>query len=418
MPAVDFADIYARRARAFEGEPEHESVAGGLALSGGGFRAMLFHVGSLRRLHELGALAPLERISSVSGGSITAARLALDWEAINDRLSPASAFPASASGTSAFDAFQGRIFDFAGRRIDIASGLVGVARPGRSIAESVAKRYRSLLGDNGLADLPNDTRFVFNATNLGTGSLVRFAKPYTADRRVGVRHGLNLPLTTVVAASSAFPPVLSPMRITLDPDTQALTEQFPDSDRPELADTDYAKRLELSDGGVYDNLGVQTLEQYHTILVSDGGGPFGFDDSVASDWVRHLIRVSMVIDNQVRSLRRKDLIDDMKADRRRGAYWGINTEYSRFPEQALNVHDTWTEYLSQVPTRLHKIEPHVRKQLINFGYAQADAAVRSFVVTADDQRAKLAEVRLPFEDAPLSAPAPLPFKKRPVWKFW
>ena len=46
-----------------------DSVA--LCLSGGGYRAMLFHLGALWRLNELGYLKKLARISSVSGGSIT-----------------------------------------------------------------------------------------------------------------------------------------------------------------------------------------------------------------------------------------------------------------------------------------------------------------------------------------------------------
>ncbi|HMB71070.1 MAG TPA: patatin-like phospholipase family protein, partial [bacterium] len=49
----------------------------GLALSGGGFRASLFHVGVLRRLAELGLLQHVKVISSVSGGSITAAQYML-----------------------------------------------------------------------------------------------------------------------------------------------------------------------------------------------------------------------------------------------------------------------------------------------------------------------------------------------------
>src|SRR5450759_332486 len=49
----------------------------GLALSGGGFRAMLFHAGALLRLNELGVLSRVARISSVSGGSIAAGYL--DW---------------------------------------------------------------------------------------------------------------------------------------------------------------------------------------------------------------------------------------------------------------------------------------------------------------------------------------------------
>ena len=58
----------------------HEPGPGaGLCLSGGGYRAMVFHLGVLWRLNEIGYLATLERVSSVSGGSITAAALGLAW---------------------------------------------------------------------------------------------------------------------------------------------------------------------------------------------------------------------------------------------------------------------------------------------------------------------------------------------------
>src|SRR5437868_197267 len=50
-----------------------------LCLSGGGYRAMLFHLGSLWRLNECGYLPKLARISSVSGGSISAGVLGLKW---------------------------------------------------------------------------------------------------------------------------------------------------------------------------------------------------------------------------------------------------------------------------------------------------------------------------------------------------
>jgi NTE family protein len=50
-----------------------------LCLSGGGYRAMLFHLGSLWRLNEAGLLPKLDRISSVSGGSIAAGVLGLAW---------------------------------------------------------------------------------------------------------------------------------------------------------------------------------------------------------------------------------------------------------------------------------------------------------------------------------------------------
>jgi predicted acylesterase/phospholipase RssA len=51
----------------------------GLALSGGGFRATLYHLGVIRYLRDSGALEHVSDIAAVSGGSILAAHLALNW---------------------------------------------------------------------------------------------------------------------------------------------------------------------------------------------------------------------------------------------------------------------------------------------------------------------------------------------------
>jgi NTE family protein len=47
-----------------------------LCLSGGGYRAMLFRAGAIRRLNELGVLRNIYLISSVSGGSIASGAVA------------------------------------------------------------------------------------------------------------------------------------------------------------------------------------------------------------------------------------------------------------------------------------------------------------------------------------------------------
>ena len=109
---------------------------------------------------------------------------------------------------------------------------------------------RHLLGDATLQDLPDRPRFVFNATNLQSGVLWRFSKPYMADYRVGMVESPAVRLADAVAASSAFPPFLSPLRLPVDgayaPGQESLTG-------PE-----YRRRPVLTDGGVYDNLGLET----------------------------------------------------------------------------------------------------------------------------------------------------------------
>jgi hypothetical protein len=76
-------------------EPADQAPESGMALSlsGGGYRAMVFHLGALWRLNDAGLLGRLDRISSVSGGSITAACLA--------RHSPKLGLSAGASSPSA-----------------------------------------------------------------------------------------------------------------------------------------------------------------------------------------------------------------------------------------------------------------------------------------------------------------------------
>ena len=68
-----------------------------------------------------------------------------------------------------------------------------------------------------LQALPDEPRFVINATNIQSGALWRFSKPYMAHYRVGMVESPTMELADAVGASSAFPPVLSPFEMRLDP---------------------------------------------------------------------------------------------------------------------------------------------------------------------------------------------------------
>ena len=189
----------------FEGTDRPEQGVG-LCLSGGGYRAMLFHIGSLWRLNQLGYLPKLARISSVSGGSITAGVLGCKWGRLDfDANGIARAFDAEVVQP---------VRELAGTTIDEGAILGGVFLPG-SISDKVVDAYRKhLFGHATLQDLPFDPpRFVINATNVQSGALWRFSKPFMADFRVGMIRNPKTELAVAVAASSAFPPVLSPVKI-------------------------------------------------------------------------------------------------------------------------------------------------------------------------------------------------------------
>ncbi|WP_348531735.1 patatin-like phospholipase family protein [Rhizobium sp. 16-449-1b] len=228
-----------------------------LCLSGGGYRAMLFHVGAIWRLHEAGILTTLKHISSVSGGSITAAKLALSWDSLTR----------SPAGQGIFqEEFVTPLRKLASTTVDVFAIARGFFSGGAG--RHVAAVYdRELFHGASLQDLPDLPVFTINSTNVQSGALWRFQKAYMRDYRVGevVRPGLNL--SQAVAASSAFPPFLSPFELKL---TEA---EFTPDTGDDLQCSPFTSRPLLTDGGVYDNLGLETAwKRFKTVLVSDGGG--------------------------------------------------------------------------------------------------------------------------------------------------
>ena len=329
----------------------------GLAVSGGGYRAMLFHLGSFLRLFEVGLLKQLARISSVSGGSITSAKIGLEW----DRLGTRDDFMALVVGP---------IRELAGRTIDAPSIVGGILLPG-TVGDRVAGFYREyLFGDATLQSLPDATRFVINATNVETGSLWRFSKPYMRDWQVGRIDNPDVPLADAVTASSAFPPVLSPFVLEVAPADFDFVE--PNVDPTFLSD------ISLSDGGVYDNLGLETVwKRFQTVLVSDAGVSLAPDPSPPADWARHAKRVLDIIYGQVASVRKRQVIDSYRTGDRTGAYWGIGSDIADYHlPDALPAPYARTKALAETPTRLKRLSGEDQERLINWGYAVCDAAVR------------------------------------------
>jgi NTE family protein len=339
-----------------------------LCLSGGGFRAMLFHLGALWRINEAGVLPRIDQVSSVSGGSITAAVLGLHWSALEfDGRNVAARF---------VPALVEPLRRLAGHTIDLPAILFGCLVPTWISQRLVDTYQKRLFGRATLANLPDRPRFVFNAANLQTGALWRFSKEQMADWRVGRVRRPDLLLAVAVAASAAFPPVLSPLQLDL---TAYKLEKTVGAT---LHEPPYTRRAILSDGGVYDNLGLETAwKNFGTVLVSDGGMKFAAQPRPWINWVSQFVRVVNVLDNQVRSLRKRDLIASYTtADsvrHRRGAYWGIGTDIGDYELlDALDCPEAVTRQLATVPTRLKALKPELQERIINWGYAVCDAALR------------------------------------------
>jgi NTE family protein len=148
-------------------KPIEEGIA--LCLSGGGYRAMLFHVGALWRLYEAGILGQVKRISSVSGGSVTAGVLGYKWAKLS--------FDPARTALDFVPEVVAPLRALAGRTVDIPAIVGGLLLPGR-ISDRLASAYdNALFHGASLQDLPDAPRFVINATSVQSGVLWRFMKP-------------------------------------------------------------------------------------------------------------------------------------------------------------------------------------------------------------------------------------------------
>lgn len=343
----------------------------GLCLSGGGFRAMLFHAGALWRMNDAGLLPRLKRVSSVSGGSLAAGVLAKHWDQLR--------FDGAGVASNFDEAVAARIMRFAGEGVDVRAVLTGVW-PGRIGRQVVSIYARRLFGVTTLGDLPDEAtspQFVFAATNLGTGALWYYSKERVGDYVAGDFKARGVALATAVAASSAFPPVLSPVVVH--------HRKFSTADAAQAS-------VRLTDGGVYDNLGLQPLEDVKgvhgidVLLASDGGQPFKEKARPPRDWFFGTIHVLKVVDFQVRKLRRRDLHGDFAAGRR-GAYWAVDTDLVVYGadsrrgiplgrQDLMPVDPRRARDLAQLPTRLKALPESVRRDLVNLGYAAADTGLR------------------------------------------
>lgn len=361
------------------GEDRSKRLA--ICLSGGGFRASLFHLGLLRRLHELGLLARASTITGVSGGAIIAAFLA-------SRLGAASGVPGSGweSHVSApFRAFTGRDL----RTWPMFKNAAwNVFLPGIR-ARDMAARYRRHLTGMHVHELPDQPRFVLCATELVFAENWTFTRLRVGHRQCGFAPApKDMPLGYAVAASACFPPFFGPLDIGMDP--RAFPEAGPYAGVYKGANRErLLESMCLSDGGVYDNLGLEpALRGHDAVIVSDAGTPFPFTVS-KTPFLRNK-RYITVLMRQVASLRKRMLFDRIGEGApphghrlREGAYAALTSDVEGYVPLGGDC-ATWPGYskplvkkvIGRIRTDLDRFTEAEQRVLENHGYMVADAAVR------------------------------------------
>lgn len=302
----------------------------GLALSGGGSRAIAFHLGCLRALHDLNLLNRVQVISSVSGGSVISAMYAysndafrkfderiveflsggLQRDIFREVFRPASIAKALRVRMAASASFLFRMV--------IRLACAGV-RPGvaprrdppsvRTFSRTEAFRdviARSLFGDRIVRDVVRDSvHTVINATELRTGSAFRFGSKQSGCWRFGTIAPEEALVADAVAASAAYPPLLP-----------ALDRKYRFTKKGGITNP---TRVLLTDGGVFENLGVSPMEPGRTpsistnvfdpdyIICCDAGAGLFDDNSYPMRWPSRMLRSFLTVFRKVQDATRKRL---------------------------------------------------------------------------------------------------------------
>lgn len=248
----------------------------GLALSGGGFRAAAFHLGVLHKLHDLNLLDKIDTLSCVSGGSIIGGFFALNHQ------SP-----------TVLDEIETYLTT---KSIAVGAVLGGIFSPFESRLEKLSESYdRDLFKGSKFSALENGPRIYLNTTNLATGNLFSFVaggkkEAEMGDYELGFVEAPDFKIADAVAASSAFPPVFPPLKLD-------------SSQYPKGVDVEY---ITLSDGGIYDNMGVgpllNKLVSADYVIVSDGGKPFKNDERPTESGSIVLVKSIDIMMEQIRGL--------------------------------------------------------------------------------------------------------------------
>ena len=408
----------------------------GLCLSGGGFRATLFHAGVIQRLFELGVAerADFETVASVSGGSITAAQWAVAEAGVqadsggrgfassqvpngmaprNDGAFQNASAPSAlalAAGVAPRNDVRG-IQDGSAALVvedvigagpaidfvrDVVRPLLALTRRdirtgamtrkyllpwnwfrGAFVVNNMVGKFEEVFGKGTLDLLPERPRFVFCGTDMAFGANFVFARDRVGSYLAGYAEPSGFTLAQAVAASACFPPLFGPMRI------ERAAERFKGG-RGGGAGADGRRKilhdLRVTDGGVYDNLGLEPVWKSHrVVLVSDAGGLMDGEDDSGLFW--RIKRYQEIQERQALGVRKRFRISGFSGGAICGAYVGVASAAARYAGVREGGYSKAfaMEVIRNIRTDLDAFSEVEQGVLMNHGYALIDAAIRTHV---------------------------------------
>jgi NTE family protein len=345
-----------------------------LALSGGGIRAMVFHIGVLRHLAERGLLESVKKVSTVSGGSLLVGLLlqqnGLRWPTSEQFLS--RTLPSMRKDLCTRSLQWGSVRQLWNpgnwRFLLSRANLLALALENEWHVQGV------------LSDLPETPDWSINGTTAESGKRFRFKRKDIGDYTLGYAPAATFPLSNALAVSAAFPGGFGPLTLN--------TRQFEWRKRPWDAPADSAQavqpdcqHLHLYDGGVYDNIGLEpffdvgrqkTKVDGYYIVCSDAGALLAPGFSKGPLNVFRLKRVADIMSDQSRSLRVRAFANYIQRTPMSGAYLNIGGLMS----SQLTGADA--QFAATFPTTLRRLNTAEFERIVNHGANVADHVRKEF----------------------------------------
>lgn len=359
-----------------------------VALSGGGFRAALAGLGTLRFLADADLLSDVRWVSSVSGGSVANGVLA-------------AALPRLRSAQMSRKAFDEHVLvPF----VDLVSAEALTSRLLRRAWKVIGPTTRThLLADQfdelyfhglRLTDLDPDWRFIFNAANTSTGVRFGFERDVIGDYVIGqIPTPTSLRLATAVACSAAVPGLLAPLVLNRHRE-MAGAAPFPCRGN---------RDVRLVDGGAYDNMGLEPVDDIREgfLVALNAGGLFVTGAYGKVPVIRDLQLAQSMLYRQSTALRRRAMVERFRAFEsvenpatgiadpaelspwaRHGVLFGLSTTMSADERTAVwrraNPREPDPDRVARVKTSFDRFDRQLCSDLVHAGWWLAGACIATY----------------------------------------
>lgn len=355
----------------------------GLALSGGGYRAAAYHIGTLRALNRLGILDKIDVISAVSGGSITAAYYALhkdNYKVFEDSFInklQRGVIRTSIAYLVLLICVLLLVCCFISWWLLIPEIIILLIcwywiLPVSCFIECSYNRL--FFKKKKLSDLPQSPLVAINATDVSNGKLYTFSQlkmgGYTyyknGDYSTSPFDNTQFTIAKAVMASSCVPFAFSPIKI---------SKKFCKED---------TQTPILIDGGLYDNQGTHKLStpksRYHTdyIIVSDAG-----NTQINSKWILNpislLIKTSDIMMDRIKKFQRQQNLYT-RANTNRYAYVPLEWDIEEWLISGF-VRNIKDEHIAESLYSWHKISKNDIHNLNNIDKEISEIACENIVDT-------------------------------------